>query len=217
MDYAAARRNMVECQLRTNRVTDAAIIAAMGSIPRERFVPEDKAAVAYVDEDLPIGQGRYLMEPMVLGRQLQALAPNADEVALCVGCGTGYSAAVLSRLTRAVFALDCDSVFIQKMNDVFAELGYDNAVAVEGELSRGWPDETPYNVILFDGAVEEIPDLIFDQLAEGGRIIAVYWTDGAQGRATLMQKLGGFVSRREVFDANIPVLSGFQKSAGFVF
>lgn len=217
MDYAAARRNMVECQLRTNRVTDASILAAMGSIPREQFVPAEVAEIAYVDEDLPVGQHRHLMEPMVLGRLLQAAGPTVTEVALCVGGGTGYSAAVLSLMTRAVFSLDCESEMTAIATEKFTQLGYDNAVAVEGDLSRGWPDEAPYDLVLFDGAVAEIPQSIYDQLAENGRLMAVFSTDGRPGRATLMQKRNGNISHRDLFNANIPVLPEFEKKASFVF
>lgn len=217
MDYVAARRNMVECQLRTNRVTGPSILAAMGSVPREQFVPSEVAEIAYIDEDLPVGHRRHLMEPMVLGRLLQAAGPAATEVALCVGGGTGYSAAILSRMTRAVFSLDCESAMTVLATEKFAELGYDNAVAVDGELSRGWPDEAPYDLVLFDGAVAEPPQSIFEQLAENGRLMAVLLKDGQPGRATLMHKRGGNMSRRELFNANIPMLPEFEEKASFVF
>ena len=114
MDFAKARRNMVESQLRTNKVVDPAIVGAMGTVPREKFVPDGMAAIAYVDEDLPLGNGRFLMEPMVLGRMLQEAQPNADDAALLIGCGSGYSAAVLASLCSAVFALESDSAVAGK-------------------------------------------------------------------------------------------------------
>ena len=217
MDFAAARRNMVECQLRTNRITEDSLLAAMGEIPREIFVPDRLADIAYVDEDLEIGEGRFLMEPMVLGRLLQAATPKADDAALAVGCGTGYSAAVISHLCGAVLALECDADLAAKATANFARLGADNVVAVEGPLEDGWPDQAPYNIIVFDGGIAEVPSAILDQLAEGGRLLAVVAADNDVGRATLFHKFGGSVSRRVLFDAVVPILPGFAKEAGFVF
>ncbi|MCG8545986.1 MAG: protein-L-isoaspartate O-methyltransferase [Alphaproteobacteria bacterium] len=217
MDFAAARRNMVESQLRTNRITEDSLLSAMGAIPREHFVPDRLADIAYVDEDLEIGEGRYLMEPMVLGRLLQAATPGEDDAALAIGCGTGYSAAVMSHVCGAVLALECDAALAAKATANFARLGADNVVAVEGPLDHGWPDQAPYNIIVFDGGIAEVPPAILDQLAEGGRLLAVIAEENDVGRATLFHKLGGSVSRRILFDAVVPILPGFAKAAGFVF
>lgn len=217
MDFASARRNMVECQLRTNRITEESILAAMGEVPRERFVPEEMTSIAYVDEDLRIGDRRYLMEPMVLGRLLQETLPDTAEAALSIGCGTGYSAAVLSRLCAAVFALESEPALAAKATSVLSALGADNAVVVEGPLERGWPDEAPFNLILFNGAVSEVPPAIAEQLAEDGRLAAVVVQDDGVGHATLIERRGGVLARRVLFDANVPLLPGFEKSAGFVF
>jgi protein-L-isoaspartate(D-aspartate) O-methyltransferase len=217
MDFAKARRNMVESQLRTNRVIDPAIVAAMGTVPRERFVPERMAPVAYVDEDLPLGGGRFLMEPMVLGRMLQEAQPNSDDAVLLIGCGSGYAAAVLSKLCSAAFALESDSGVAAGASALLVAQGADNVVVVEGPLERGWPDEAPYSLILFNGAVAEVPQAIIDQLGENGRIVAVIAEGDGPGRATLIARRGGVVSRRTLFDANTPILPDFLKSTGFVF
>lgn len=217
MDFAKARRNMVESQLRTNRVIDPAIVDAMGSVPREKFVPENLASVAYVDEDLALGNGRFLMEPMVFGRLLQEARPNSDDATLLIGCGSGYAAVVLGKLCGAVFALESDSAIAAKGSALFSSHGADNVVVVEGPLEKGWSDEAPYSLILFDGSVAEVPKAILDQLGENGRIVAVVAADGGPGRATLFEKRGGFFSRRALFDANTPVLPEFVKPAGFVF
>lgn len=217
MDFAKARRNMVESQLRTNKVIDPAVMAAMGAIPREQFVPESMAAVAYVDEDLPLGDGRFLMEPMVLGRLLQEARPTADDAVLLIGCGAGYCAAVLGRLCGAVFALESDSAVAAKATKLLSGLGADNVVVVEGPLDKGWPAEAPYGLILFNGAVDAVPDAIVGQLADDGRIAAVFGGERGPGRATLIERRRGITSRRTLFDANTPALPGFIKSAGFVF
>lgn len=217
MDFAKARRNMVESQLRTNKVVDPAVVGAMAAVPREKFVPDSMAAVAYVDEDLPLGDGRFLMEPMVLGRMLQEACPNAEDAVLLIGCGSGYSAAVLAKLCSAVFALESDSAVATKATALLSSLGADNVVVVEGPLAKGWADEAPYSLILFNGSVGEVPEAIVEQLGEGGRIVAVIADDQGLGRATLIGRRGGVLFRRTLFDANTPVLPDFIKSAGFVF
>lgn len=217
MDFAKARRNMVESQLRTNRVIEPAIVTAMGSVPRERFLPDALAAVAYIDEDLPLGGGRFLMEPMIFGRMLQEAMPGPEDAVLLIGCGTGYSAAVLAKLCSAVIALERDSGAAAKAQALLSGHGADNVVVVEGPLEKGWPDEAPYQLVLFDGAVDEVPQAIIDQLAENGRIVAVISNGEGPGRATLIERRGGVVSRRTLFDANTPVLPEFVKSTGFVF
>jgi len=217
MDFAKARRNMVESQLRTNKVVDPAVVGAMAAVPREKFVSDSMASIAYVDEDLPLGDGRFLMEPMVLGRMLQEACPNAEDAVLLIGCGSGYSAAVLAKLCSAVFALESDSAVATKATALLSGLGADNVVVVEGPLAKGWAVEAPYSLILFNGSVGEVPETIVEQLGEGGRIVAVIADDQGLGRATLIGRRGGVLFRRTLFDANTPVLPDFIKSAGFVF
>jgi len=216
-NQAAARRNMVESQLRTNRVTDEALLAAMEDIPRERFVPPQLGGVAYVDEDLPLGGGRYLMEPMVLARLLQEAGVRPGDVVLDVGCATGYSSAVAARLAATVIALESDSALAKKAGETFAALKIDNVAVVEGDLRAGYPRHAPYDVILFQGAVGEIPASIAAQLGEGGRLLAVVAPPDRTGRATLALKAGGVVSSRELFDAATPSLPGFELAPGFRF
>ena len=175
------------------------------------------APLAYVDEDLPLGNGRFLMEPMVFGRLLQEAHPTMDDAALLVGCGSGYAAVVLGKLCGAVFALESDSGLAARTTALISGEGADNVVTVEGPLEKGWTDEAPYSLILFDGAVAEVPQSIIDQLGENGRIAAVISDGDGPGRATMIEKRAGIVSRRTLFDANTPVLPDFAKSAGFVF
>lgn len=216
-DFTAARQHMVDSQVRTNKVTDARIIAAMEQIPRERFVDKALQGVAYVDEDLPLGGGRHLMEPMVLARMLEALDVGADDAILDIGAATGYSSAVISRLAAAVIALEPDHELSREAGENLADLGIDNVVFVEGALNLGYPAQAPYDVIVFQGSVSEVPPGILDQLAEGGRLCAVVDDGVGPGRATLMIKRGGVVSGRVLFDANIQPLPGFEKKQGFVF
>src|SRR5262249_28008568 len=154
--------------IRPNKVLDEALIAAFADLPRERFVPAAGRAAAYVDEDLHLGNGRFLMEPMVLARLLQAAAIRATDKVLDVGCTTGYAAAVMSRLAKAVVAVDSDKALIGQARETLAALSIDNVMLVDGVLSEGCPKHAPYQAILLDGAVELVPPAILDQLAEGG-------------------------------------------------
>jgi protein-L-isoaspartate(D-aspartate) O-methyltransferase len=216
MDFLAARRNMVDRQVRTNKVTDEAVLEALRQVPRELFVPQSMRSVAYVDEDVPVGNGRYLMEPMVFGRLLQSARIGKGEVVLDIGCGTGYSAAVLSRLANMVVALESEPALTQRGVAALAELGIDNAVLVEGALPEGWPEQAPYGVILLEGSVAQVPDTVLDQLAEGGRLVAVEQQAGF-GRAMLFLKRNAIVSSRPLFDAGLPQLPGFTAEPSFVF
>ena len=171
VDFAAARFNMVESQLRTNKVTDLRLLGAFETVPRERFVPEPLRGIAYIDEDVPLGGGRFVMEPRVLARLLQAADPGPEDVALDLGCGSGYATAILSRLVATVVALEDDAALAAAANRTLEKLEIDNAVVVEGRLTEGYPKQAPYNVILLGGAVAEVPAAIADQLAEGGRLV----------------------------------------------
>ena len=217
VDFATARRNMVENQVRTNKVTDPVLIAAMAETPRELFVPRGLRGVAYVDEDIAVAPGRYLMEPMVVARLLQLAEVQPTDIALDIGCATGYSTALLARLCDTVVGVESDHDLAARATAVLADLGVDNAAVVEGRLTEGYPKQAPYDVILFSGAVSEVPGSIARQLAEGGRIVAVIDRGTGVGRGTVFTLKGGVLSGREVFDAATPLLPEFEPQPGFVF
>ena len=217
VDFAAARWNMVESQLRTNKVTDLRVLDAFENVPRELFVPEPLRGIAYIDEDVALGGGRFVMEPRVLARLLQAAQPGPEDMALDLGCGSGYATAILSRLVATVVALEDDAALAEAANRTLDALEIDNAVVVEGRLAAGYPKQAPYNVILLGGAVAEIPAAIADQLAEDGRLVTVVSAGPGLGRATLMRRDGGVISSRVLYDASLPVLPGFEAEPGFVF
>jgi protein-L-isoaspartate(D-aspartate) O-methyltransferase len=217
MDYAQRRRNMVESQIRTNKVTDEALIEALLEIPRERFVPEAYKGVAYVDEDLSVGEGRYLMEPMVLARLLQFAEVKASDVVLDVGCSTGYATALLARLAKRVVGVEGNAHLAATAKNTLKLLGFSNAEIVKAQMVEGAPEYGPYDVILIDGAVDGVPPSLTAQLAEGGRLVTVVRARPGLGRATLTEKIGGVVSSRELFDAATPLLPGFIAEESFVF
>lgn len=217
IDYAAARLTMVESQLRTNKVTDEAVLDAFLAVPRERFVPAPLRGTAYVDDDLPLGGGRHLMEPMVLARLLQLAEIGRGDRVLEIGCATGYGTALLARLARSVVAIESDVELARQAMARLRELGIGNVAVLEASLTAGYPGRAPYDVILFEGAVASIPDAIAQQLADRGRLVAVLQEGEGVGRAVLMSSVGGMLSRRPCFDASVPLLPGFQPAPSFVF
>jgi protein-L-isoaspartate(D-aspartate) O-methyltransferase len=216
-DFALARRNMIDSQLRPNRVTSAQLLAAIGELPRERFLPEAMRSVAYSDDDVPLGNGRYLTEPMVLARLIQTLQTVADDRALVVGSGRGYGAALLARLTASVVAVESDPLLAAAAEQTAKGLGLSGIRQIVGPLEQGAPPG-PYDAILIEGAVQLVPQAIFDQLAEGGRLTTVVaGPPGAMGVAQLFVKEGGVTSGRPLFDAGTPSLPGFAPPPRFTF
>ena len=222
IDFAAARRTMVDCQVRPSDVTDLRIVAAMLELPRERFVAEENADLAYLDLDAPVtratgsGDVRRLLKPMVLAKMVQAAAVKADDLMLDVGCSTGYSAALLARLARSVVALEEDPALAQLAHENLKAVGADNATVVTGPLPDGWRAEAPYDVIFVDGATEVVPNALCRQLKADGRLIAVVGR-APISRAMIYRSVAGDVSGWPIFDATAPVLPGFAAPPEFVF
>lgn len=217
-DFPRARLNMVESQIRTNKVTDPALLAAFSEVPREAFVDPALRGVAYIDEDLPLKPGRFLIEPMVLARMIQALDVQPTDLVLDVGCATGYASAILARLASTVVALESDPALAAAARRSLAALAVDNVVVEEGPLDQGCAKQGPFDGILIEGRVAAVSKKLFDQLAPGGRLTAVVDDgEGITGRAMLFQNTDGVIARRTLFDANTPPLPGFERHAQFVF
>ena len=213
VDFAQARRTMVDCQVRTADVTDLRVIAALLEVPRERFAP-GREAIAYLDADLPVASGRAaraILKPMVFGKLLQAAEIGPGDRVLDVGCATGYSAAVLARLAGHVVALEEDTQAAQGML-----AGIANVSVVAGALAAGCEKEAPYDVILVEGAAEVVPQALFRQLKEGGRLLAVVGS-APMGKAMIYRVSGGHVTAQPLFDAAAPALPGFARPPEFVF
>lgn len=222
IDFVELRRGMVDAQVRANDVTDHRIVGAMLEIPREKFVPARLKSLAYIDDDLVIrpaegrSPARYLVEPMVVARLIQLADVQEKDHVLDIGAGSGYSAAVLSRLAQQVVALDEDADLTAAATKTLAELGVDNVAVMQGPLVAGWPAEADYDVIFINGAVEVIPPGLFAQLKDGGRLVAVLGKGGA-GMASVFTKVNGAVSERPAFNAAVPCLPGFEAAPRFVF
>ena len=216
-DFAAARRNMVDGQVRTADVTDLRIITAMLEVPREQFVAPAMAGLAYLDLDVPVGEGasaRRLIKPMVLAKLIQAADLKTTDRVLDAGCGTGYGAAVLARIAGEVLALEQDAVLAEVARAALSTLP--NVGVANGPLPDGWPQAAPYDVILLEGATELAPEKLLRQLKDGGRLVCVL--GAAPGaKAMLYQRSGGEFGDRPLFDAAAPVLPGFVKPPEFAF
>jgi protein-L-isoaspartate(D-aspartate) O-methyltransferase len=217
MDYAAARQHMIDSQIRTNKVTDPTVIEALAALPREAFVAEAQRKLAYIDRPVAIGAGRRMTEPMVLARLLQVAHLKPAETALVVGAGTGYSAAILSRLVKKVVALESVPELAARAKTILSGLGLTNVTVTAGDLAAGWAADGPYDFILVDGAAEIVPEGLTAQLADRGRLAVVVKDDGVVGRGTLFTRADGVVSQRAVFDADAEVLPGFTRPQRFVF
>ena len=221
IDFTIARLNMVESQVRPNGITDRRIIAAIETVPREFYVPENRRALAYMDEDIPLeasdhGEGpRALIEVMAFARMLQHAAIKPTDKVLVVGAETGYGAAVICQMAASVVALECDKGLAHRARTHLADRS--NVTMLEGPLAAGAPAHQPFDVILLEGRAEDVPQTLLDQLADDGRLVAVVGeTDIAQ--ACVYSRSGGTIAVRQVFDASVTALPGLKKKRpAFVF
>ena len=213
-DYATRRRMMVDTQVRPSDVTKFPIIDAMLNVPRETFMPDTMREAAYSDGNIDLGTGRVLLEPRTLAKMLDALNVNGGELVLDVGSGLGYSSAVVARMAQAVVALEDDEDTTNEAESLLMDAGADNVVVHTGPLADGAAEHGPYDVILIEGGVAELPDNLVNQLKDGGRIACLFM-QGALGAVRIGYKSGGALSWRFEFNATAPVLPGFEKQATF--
>jgi len=213
---ATARRLMVDGQVRTADVTDAALLDAMMTVPRERFVPPALAQVAYLDDDIPVGGGRALLKPMVLAKLIQAAGIGREDRVLDVGCATGYSSAILARVAGAVTALEENEELARQAKAALAQIDATGVQIVVGPLTAGWPAAAPYDAILLNGATEIVPEGLGRQLKPEGRLTGIDRRSRA-GKGTIYRVVEGVLVGRPIFDASAPLLPGFAATPSFAF
>lgn len=219
MNTQQARINMVDCQIHPMGVVDEAILKAYQTIPRELFVPEDKRACAYIDDNIDLGRGRCLMEVSDHARMIQALDLKPTDVILDIGGATGYSAAILSMLAETVIAVDCDDTFLRQAQANWDKLDVCNVAAFSmSKLDGGDNEHAPFKAILINGAVNRVSKTLLDQLEDGGRLVTVLREKPSdQGRARIYVRSGDTISSRDLFDCNLPYLPGFEAKNTFTF
>ena len=216
IDYADARNMMVDGQVRPNKVYDARVLDAMRRLPRERFVPPQAASLAYSDEDVPLGHGRVLVEPMVIARLAQLAAARPGERALVVGCGSGYGAALLAACGAQVTALEEDRALLAMARTALTGVG--GVTLVEGPLRDGWPEGAPYDLLFIEGAADEVPPALVAQIrTPGGRMVGVMTAADRIGHGGIGEPSGGGLSFQPVFDCATPALPALRRPPGFVF
>lgn len=215
-DAAAARRHMVDGQIRTADVTNPSLIAALETVPRELFVPPAMASQAYRDGDVSLGKGRALLRPIVLGKLLQGAVVGAGDRVLDVGCGTGYASAVLAHMGATVIALEEDADLARAAESALGKAGAGQVQVVTGPLAAGWPEAASYDLILVNGAVEVTPNVLGRQLKPTGRLAAIFGR-GPAAKAMIYRRIDGQLVGRPIFDAAAPLLPGFAAPPAFVF
>ena len=213
-DYELRRKIMVDTQIRPSDVTKFPIIDAFLSVPREKFVPDGKREAAYIGENFKIGQSRVILEPRTLAKLLDALDIHNDELVLDIGIGLGYSSAIISLIAEVVIAVEDDSSLASEAEEILSEIGVDNVVVQVSKLEEGAPEHGPYDVVILQGGIEEIPVLILNQLKDGGRIGAIFVEQGL-GTAKIGFKINDKINWRYSFNAAAPVLPGFFKQKDF--
>ena len=217
-NFEVARKAMIDSQIRPNKVIDERVIEAFAAIPREAFVPRSLRDVAYVDEDLSLSGGRFIIEAMVMARLLQALSLKPESNVLLIGAGTGYSAALLSHLCASVIAIDNRGAAVEKAQEILSQMEIGNVAVLKGKLTEGYPGEGPYDAIIIEGGVETMPQALLDQLGPDGQCASIWRSSpSGQGEASIWSRAGGQFVRRSLFNAQVPTLNEFKAKAEFTF
>ncbi|MBC6437101.1 MAG: protein-L-isoaspartate O-methyltransferase [Rhodobacteraceae bacterium] len=215
-DTATLRRTMVDTQVRPSDVTKFPIIEAMLSVPREVYMPDGKEGLAYIGAHVGLAPGRVILDPRVFAKMLDAVDIGQGDLVLDLGCGMGYSTAILARMAQAVIAVEEVADWAAEAESLLGDQGVDNAVVIKAPLAEGGARHGPYDAIVLNGAVARIPAAIAGQLKTGGRIVALFM-DGALGECRVGHKSGARITWRMAFNATAPVLPGFEVTPGFAF
>ena len=218
MDFKIARKNMVENQIRANKVTSLNVINAFLDVPRERFVPDALQEISYVDEDIQLSRNRFMMKPMILARLFQSLNLKGNENILHVGSNSGYGSAILSRMCSSVISLESDKKLFETSIHTFSNMGFDNVVPLHGSMENGVEKEAPFDIIFIEGSIETEPKTLFGQLNENGKLIAIIRPANIKiGKAKLFFKISNEIGLENLFDAQVSKLSIFKSKTKFSF
>ena len=218
MDFKKARKNMVENQIRANKVTSLNVINAFLDVPREKFVPDALQEISYVDEDIQLSRNRFMMKPMILARLFQSLNLKGNENILHVGSNSGYGSAILSRMCSSVISLESDKKLFETSIHTFSNMGFDNVVPLHGSMENGVEKEAPFDIIFIEGSIETEPKSLFGQLNENGKLIAIIRPANIKiGKAKLFFKISNEIGLENLFDAQVSKLSIFKSKTKFSF
>lgn len=218
MDFKIARKNMVENQIRANKVTSLNVINAFLDVPREKFVPDALQEISYVDEDIQLSRNRFMMKPMILARLFQSLNLKGNENILHVGSNSGYGSAILSRMCSSVISLESDKKLFETSIHTFSNMGFDNVVPLHGSMENGVEKEAPFDIIFIEGSIEIEPKSLFGQLNENGKLIAIIRPANIKiGKAKLFFKISNEIGLENLFDAQVSKLSIFKSKTKFSF
>ena len=218
MDFKIARKNMVENQIRANKVTSLNVINAFLDVPREKFVPDSLQEISYVDEDIQLSRNRFMMKPMILARLFQSLNLKGNENILHVGSNSGYGSAILSRMCSSVISLESDKKLFETSIHTFSNMGFDNVVPLHGSMENGVEKEAPFDIIFIEGSIETEPKTLFGQLNENGKLIAIIRPANTKiGKAKLFFKISNEIGLENLFDAQVSKLSIFKSKTKFSF
>ncbi len=207
--FEIARTNMVKSQLLPNNISNEAFIAVIKEIPRQIFVPENKQGIAYFDGSLWLGDGRYILPPMVFAKMIESLAIKGDESVLDIACGTGYSSAVLAKLCKKIVAVEANTDQASKAHLNLTRLGITNVIIIGNTIASGHEEGGPYNIIFINGAVKKVPQNIFNQLADGGKLVTILSKTPNSGNIVVYNKINDEVTCEEIFDISLPVIEDF--------
>ena len=217
MDLSFLRKNMVDCQLKPNKITDLNLINAFLNVPREIFVNKKNINQCYLDVNIDLTKNRFLLNPMICARLIQSLDINKNDTVLTIGSGVGYTSIILSYLCNTVIGIESIKSFYDFSLDVLLKLEVNNVVFIKSKIENGYSDQQPYDCIIIEGGVNHVPIEILNQLSENGRLVAVEIKEGNVGKATIYQRHGKEFTKKYLFDAYVPVFDGFKKNQNFIF
>ncbi len=217
MDFSFLRKNMVDCQLKPNKIINLNLIDAFLKVPREIFVNKKNINQCYLDVNIDLTKNRFLLNPMVSARLIQSLNISKDDTILTIGSGVGYNSVILSYLCNTVIGIESIKSFYDLSSDILIKLQVNNVVFIKTKIEIGYSDQQPYDCIIIEGGVNHVPNEILNQLSENGRLVAVEIKEGNVGKATIYQRYGKEFTKKYLFDAYVPVFDGFKKKQNFNF